>query len=177
MQLFASFFGMKYLYAVFNRVCEERFMYKYLIFLMGFLLFASVLFAQKNNVETDTLREVNGLWSIRALKEITKDCPDAHKKINTAGWYNGIGTGFAYTGGFILAYQLTDAFVYGHKPSWAWCGAGLGFVALSAPFYKMCNNHIYDGIDLYYLEKEKREISTHLKLGFNPGGFGLRLSF
>ncbi|MBN2730108.1 MAG: hypothetical protein JXR53_12860 [Bacteroidales bacterium] len=150
------------------------------ILILILLLLGTFVSAQDSNpdqTKKDTLREVNGLWSIRALKEVTKDYPDAYKKINTAGWYNGIGTGFAYTGGFILAYQLTDAFVYGHKPSWAWCGAGLGFVALSAPFYKMCNNHIYDGIDLYYLEKEKKENSAHLDLGFNPGGFGLRLSF
>lgn len=152
-------------------------MYKFVIISFGFLLFVSVLFAQKNNVDIDTLREVNGLWSIRALKEVTKDYPAAHKKINTAGWYNSIGTGFAYTGGFILAYQLTDAFVYGHKPSWAWCGFGLGFVALSAPFYKMCNNHIDDGIDLYYLEKENRNNSAHINLGITSGGFGFKLVF
>ncbi len=137
-------------------------------------LLTSFLFAQNN--DKDTLREVNGLWSIKALKEVTKDYPNAHKLIKQAGTYNALGTAFAYTGGFILAYQLTDAFLNGRTPNWTWSGIGLGLVALSAPMYKMCNNRIYDGIDLYYIEKEKRE-SAHLDLGFTANGFGFRLSF
>ena len=150
------------------------------IFLLAFLLIPVFLQAQNNDTnqpQEDTLREVNGLWSIRALKEVTRDYPDAHKLIRQAGVYNGFGTAFAYTGGFILAYQLTDAFVNGRTPHWGWSGVGLGLVALSAPMYMLCNKRIYDGIDLYYTEKGKREKSAHLELGFNPGGFGLRLCF
>jgi len=147
------------------------------IFFAFFIFLFSVSALSAQNDEKDTLREVNGLWSIRALKEVTKDYPAAHKLIRQAGVYNGIGMACAYTGGFILAYQLTEAFVDGVTPHWGWSVAGLGLVAMSAPMYIMCNKRIFAGIDLYYIEKENREKSASLQLGFNPGGFGFRLNF
>lgn len=113
-----------------------------------------------------------------AMVNLTRSVPEAYKESVIAKNKNDVAGIFAFTGGFIVGWQLASVIQKKSAPlSVTLIGAGA--IIASIPFSRSYAKHTARAVDLYNVEQNKsmgQEYQT-LELGIVSGGLGIRFSY
>lgn len=79
-------------------------------------------------------------------------------------------------GGFLLAWQL-GTWIVGGDPDWVIAGVGEGLILVSLPFNSKANRLAIKAVDIHNRNLLAEAQKPIFNLGFQQGGFGVRLQF
>lgn len=113
--------------------------------------------------------------SVKQVKLILKDVPEAYQEFKTARSKNSIAGGLGFAGGVLVALPLVTALA-GGEPEWIYAGIGTGLILLSIPLLTSYRGHAFNAIDLYN-KKHAASARWQTTLYFNGSQAGLALRF
>lgn len=113
--------------------------------------------------------------SVRQVKLILKDVPEAYQEFKAARAKNSIAGGLGFAGGILVALPLVTALA-GGEPEWIYAGIGGGLILLSIPFLTSYRGHAFNAIDLYN-KKHSASARWQTNFYFNGSQVGLTLRF
>ena len=157
---------------------------KKVLFTFVALLFVGLASAFAQNASDTIAVEKNKFYyhgmqieSMRQIKSLVANDELALKEIKKAGVTNGFASVFAYTGGFILGWEVVDMF-RGYLNPYLLAG-GVGLAAVGIGLSYVTNNHLKKGVAIYNANLGATSYGGIIQVDFGlvPGGVGLTLSF
>jgi hypothetical protein len=147
-----------------------------------FVSCCSALFAQQKRITMyktfgGAVYELNDSISIsvKQVKLMLKEVPEAYQEFKTARTKNGMAGGLGFIGGVLVALPLVTA-VAGGQPEWIYAGIGGGLIILSVPLLTSYRGHAFNAIDIFN-KKQSASARWQANFYFNGTQAGLAIRF